>query len=253
MTETPADIIAQADEALQDLETVLASAVVKATEAVNANPSAANLKALEAAKQSLADHRAQRAAEIKPEEKQLKNIREVASYLQAEGWKISERKAYDDKHLIKRQKDGTYLVRDADEYAERFLQRLDGTDADEGLAAVKLQEEINILKEKREQLRRRNEIDAGKWIRRGRVESMLAERAAFLCADLDTFIHNFMPQLVEMCGGNTEAVPEMIAFGIEEKEKWLDRYAQPVPFMAPVPGETEEDAEEDELDLLKDE
>lgn len=251
MTETPADIIALADEALQDLETVLAAAVVKATEAVNANPTTANLKALEAAKQALAECRARKAAEKKPETQRFKNIREVAAYLQAEGWKISERKTYDDKRLIKCQKDGSYIARDVDEYAYRYLQRQDGTDSEHGLGTAKLQEEIAILKQKHEQIRRRNEIEAGKWIRRSRVESMLAERAVFLCSDLDTFIHNFMPRLVEMCGGNSDAVSEMIAFATEEKEKWLDRYAQPVPFMASVVAEEDEesDSEVDELDI----
>jgi hypothetical protein len=249
MTDAQADIIAQADEAMQDMEAVLSTAVVKATQAVHQNPTSANIKTMEAAEQALSDCRARKAAEKKPEAQRFKNIREVATYLQAAGWKISERKAYDDKRLIKCQRDGSYIARDVDEYADRYLQRLDGTDSEDGLGTAKLQEEIAILKQKHEQIRRRNEIEAGKWIRRSRVESMLAERAAFLCSDLDTFIHNFMPRLVEMCGGNSDAVSEMIAFASEEKEKWLDRYAQPVPFMAPVVAEEDEESESDELDI----
>lgn len=263
MTDTPADIIAQADEALQDLETVLASAVVKATEAVNANPSAANLKALEAAKQSLADYRASKAAEKKPEEKQLKNIREVAAYLQAEGWKISERKAYDDKRLIKCQKDGTYIARDADEYAQRYLQRLDGSDPDEGLTAVKLRKEIELHDERIERERRRNKVEAGKLILRSRVEQQLAARASFLLSDLETFAHSRMTDIVEAVldgqGVPPEAetyaaelkgriVPELIAAFNSQLRQWIDRYSQPVHFQAPLVNDLEDldqDLEED--------
>jgi hypothetical protein len=263
MTDTPADIIAQADEALQDLETVLASAVVKATEAVNANPSASNLKALQSAKQSLADHRALKAAEKKPEEKQLKNIREVAAYLQAAGWKISERKAYDDKRLIKYQKDGTYLAKDADEYAQRYLQRLNGNDAAEGLAAVKLRKEIELHDERIERERRRNKVEAGKLILRSRVEQQFAARASFLLSDLETFAHTKMTDIVEAVldgqGIPPEAetyadelkariIPELIAAYNTELRRWIDRYSQPIHFQAPMVSELEdldEDLDED--------
>lgn len=248
MTKSTSTIITNADALLLQEEEILAAAVSSCLEDVRKKATKANLQALESAKKALEDFRARKSAS--PEAARLKNIREVHAYLVAEGWKISERKAYDDKQMIRRQTDGSYLIGDADDYAARYLKKLDGSDESEnGLATEKLRKEIEILDEKQKHLRRRNEVDAGKWLLRSRVEQMLAERASFLSADMETFIHNFAPKLVEMVGGNPEKLPEMVAFSLGEKEKWLDRYSQPIPFMAPMTGDGDDDIDDDVFDL----
>lgn len=248
MTKKTSDIITSADALLLQEEEILATAVASCMKAVQDKPTKANLQAMDAAKKALEDFRSRKTAA--PEAQRFKNIREVHAYLLESGWKISERKAYDDKRLIKCQPDGSYLASDVDEYADRYLKKLDGSsEGENGLASEKLRKEIQILDEKQKQLSRRNEIDAGKWLPRSRVEQMLAERAAFLCSDLETFIHNFAPRMVEMVGGDPEKLPEFTAFALAEKEKWLDRYSQPIPFMSPITGDDRDDDLFDEIEV----
>lgn len=257
MTKKATDITLQQEE-----EQVLTAAVRKAVAKVKKEASVANLKALEATKKALAEFHAAKAARNNPEERILKNLTEVAAYLSEErGFKVSERKVYDDKRLIKKQSDGTYIVRDAEEYAAQFLQKKDGSSDDNGQAAIKAQKENELLEEKIKRERRRNQIETSKLILRSKVDQQLAARAAFLISDLEAFATGKLPEIADAVLDSTETPaelapiiielrnkigPELSAAFLTEMRKWLDRYAQPIQFQAPMINDydLEDDTEE---------
>jgi len=248
-----------------DTEQILTDARAKALRAVKKSATAANLKNLEAAEKAVRDFQAAKSAEAHPGERRLKNIPDVHAYLTEEKkYKVSERKLYEDKRLIIKQPDGSYLAKDAEDYANRFLPKLDGSDDTEGgLAKIKQQKENELLDEKIQRERRRNKVETGKLILRSRVDQQLAARAAFICSDLDLFGHSQLPEVVEQVLDakaappevadyiielKTRLVPEMIAAFLKEKKKWMDRYSQPLQFQAPLASileEMEEDLEEE--------
>ena len=237
-----------------DTEQILTDARAKALRAVKKSATAANLKNLEAAEKAVRDFQAAKSAEAHPGERRLKNIPDVHAYLTEEKkYKVSERKLYEDKRLIIKQPDGSYLAKDAEDYANRFLPKLDGSDDTEGgLAKIKQQKENELLDEKIQRERRRNKVETGKLILRSRVDQQLA-----------LFGHSQLPEVVEQVLDakaappevadyiielKTRLVPEMIAAFLKEKKKWMDRYSQPLQFQAPLASileEMEEDLEEE--------
>lgn len=256
MTKTAPDI-----SLLREEEQILTAALRKAMAVVKKTATVKSLRGLEATKKALADFQAAQAARLKPEERPLKNLTEVAAYLAEErGFKVSERKVYDDKRLIKKQTDGSYLVRDAEEYAAQYLQKKDGSDTDNGLQRDKQEKENLLLDEKIKREQRRNQIETGKLILRSKVNQQLAARAAFLISDLEAFAHSKLPEIAEHALDTTSVPaelapyiielrtkigPELSAIFLSEMSKWLDRYSQPLQFQAPiVSDELEEDLEE---------
>jgi len=252
---------AAATDLQQEKEQILTAAVRKAMNAVKKSATVQNLKNLEASEKALADFTAVQNA--RPGDRRLKNLRDVAAYLSDErGFKISERKVYDDKRLIARQADCSYLVRDVEEYAARFLQKKDGSDDNDGQAALKAQKENELLDEKIKRERRRNLVETGKLIQRSKVDQQLSARAAFLISDLEAFAHGKLPDIGEQVLDATTAPaeaaayiaelkgrlgPELIAVFLREMRSWLDRYSQPLQFQAPMVADIEDmDDEPDE-------
>lgn len=249
---------------LQEKEAILTEAVRKAMAAVKKSATVQNLKNLEAAEKALADFTAVKTAT--PADRRLKNLREVHAYLSEEkGYKVSERKIYDDKRIITKQADGSILARDAADYAGRFLTKKDGTEDSEGeLSRRKLEKEIELQEEKISRERRRNQVESGRLILRSKVDQQLAARAAFLVSDLEAFAHGKLPEIAEQVldAANTPAEvapilaelrarigPEMITTFLGEIRKWMDRYAQPLQFQAPLLSELGlEDDEPEETD-----
>ena len=248
---------------LQETETALIGAVRKNLAAVRKKASVENLKNLEAAEKKLKDFQANRAAQERPGDRRFKNLREVYAYLAEEkGYKVSERKIYDDKRLITKQSDGSYLARDAEEYANQFLQKKDGSSDDNGLQQAKQEKENQLLDEKISRERRRNLIETGKLIQRSKVDQQLAARAAFLKSDLEAFAHGKLPDIAEQLLDTTAAPAEaadyiadlkkrigaeIIAAFLHERDAWLDRYAQPLQFQSPITADLDlEDIEEED-------
>jgi hypothetical protein len=249
----------------QEEEQILIAAVRKAMATVKKSATVQNLKNLDATKKALADFQANKAARTNPEDRSFKNIPAVHVYLTEErGYKVSERKVYDDKRLIIKQSDGCYLLRDVEEYASRFLPKRDGSDDNEGeLTKRKLQKEIELQDEKIDRERRRNKVETGKLILRSKVDQQLAARAAFLISDLESFAHGKLPEIAERAIDSTNATDEVIAYLAElrakigpelsavflsEMRKWLDRYAQPLQFQAPIASELDLDDDYEETE-----
>jgi hypothetical protein len=239
----------------QEKEKALTAVVRKAIAAVKKNATVENLRLLKAAEEDLAACRASLSAT--PAERSFKNLREVAAYLTDErGYKVSERKVYDDKRQFRRQADGTYLASDVDDYASRFLPKKDGSDDnDNGLAAIKAQKENELLEEKIRRERRRNQVETGRLIQRSKVDHQLAARASFLLSDIEAFAHGKLPDIAEQVLDATTAPPEAAGYLAELKNRigpelidtftrelrtWIDRYSQPLQFQAPMAADLDD-------------
>lgn len=230
-------------------EQALEAAHRKALDALKKKATVENIRAAESAEKALADYRARKAAEADPEERRFKTLLGedgVLAYLKESGWKIEKSKLHSDQHKIEKEKDGTYAKKKVDEYARLSLQRLDGTDSDtDGLAQKAARLEIEILEEKKIKARHENEVEAGRWVPKDDVESMLAGRAAVLKAGVGPeFIHARAEKLIELVNGDQARAPELIEYWLREAEALFDRYSRPLEFTAPAGGHKERVDEE---------
>jgi len=224
-----------------DYGKTLEKAFADAQAAMKKKASAKNIKAVAAAKKALDEHRAEQAATADPEARRFRTLLEVLYYLQGEGWKVSKSKLYEDQRKIEKEEDGTWTKQAVDEYARLRLTRLDGT-TDEGRGAAERKEEIEaqIAQAKLEKLRRENEIEQGRWVRRSEVESMLAARASALMAGVGPeYIHREAAGIIELVGGDADRAPDLIDHWLKRVEELFDRYSRLMEFT--VPGEEELD------------
>lgn len=131
-------------QSLESERNILVVAKVKAQNSVNADPSAANLTALERATKMLLDYDARIAG---PAEPSFANRIEALAWLQRQGYKVAKSKLYADckKGLLKLQDDGSVFELDLKKYARKAaLNKLSDTpDADSGdLQTKKMQAEL---------------------------------------------------------------------------------------------------------------
>jgi len=225
----------------------LVAALDKARAALKRKATSDNVKAAETARKALDAYRAEKAAQKDPEARRFRTLApEVIEYLKAEGWKVEKTKLYDDadRGALKKE-NGAYSKASVDKYANKWLEKLDGTDKpDDGLMTRKARLEIEILEEKKKEIVRENEIDAGKWVLRSEIEAMFAGRAGLLKNGLGPeFIHSHAPAIVTLVGGDQAKAPDLIEYWLKAIEEHFDRYSQPVEFAAPANPAKEEEEE----------
>lgn len=219
-------------------EKALAAAHEKALKNLGKKATLEHIKAAEKAEKALRDYRARKAAEADPGERRFANPTEVHEYLESEGWKVSQRKVYDDKNKIEKEPDGTYTKKAVDEYARLLLTRTDGSDEAIGdLAARKATLEVELLEEKKAEAVRENKLKEGFYVLKSDLESMLAGRAAVLKASVGTeFIHARAEKVIEIVAGDHGRAPELIDYWLREVEDFFDRYSRPMEFATPAMG-----------------
>ena len=220
----------------------MVAAVARTMQAYNRTSTVANLKDWQAAKKAFEEFQISMAADT--DNPVYRGLSEVLVYLQSFGWKISKSKLYEDQRLIKKQSDGSMFKRDVDLYAERSLRRLDGSDADSDMSE-KLEWEIEILKQKAAQLRRKNEIEEGMYVLTSEIEQQLSARAAFLKDSLTGFFQSMAARIVEKAEGNPDRTPDVIEFCLLELADIFNYYSKPltvVEAMQKIDEETHADA-----------
>lgn len=215
---------------LEQEEKLLTSAVARTMQAYNQSPVVANLKDYEAAKKAIEDFRRRKATAENPEAQTFKNLLEVLDYLQAEGWKISKSTLYEKSYAIKKQPDGAYLKKNIDDFAAKFLRKLDGSDTEEIDIAEKIKAEIRKLTAEAEKREIEVQRLKGEVVDRYEVEQQFADRAAFLIDSLKNFSHSQMPRLIELVRGDTAYAAEAIDFFNAEVETLFDHYSKPLTF-----------------------
>src|SRR3989304_510826 len=139
----------------------LVAALDKARAALKRKATSDNVKAAETARKALDAYRAEKAAAADPEARRFRTLApEVIEYLKAEGWKVEKSKLYDDadRGALKKEKDGAYSKASVDKYANKWLEKLDGTDKpDDGLMTRKARLQIEKLEGKKKEAGREHE------------------------------------------------------------------------------------------------
>ena len=233
------------DQVLAQEENVLSSAVARTMKAYNGNSTVANLKDYQAAKTALEEFRKKKHAEQNPEEAVF-TVPEALNYLNSQGFKIQNSKLYEDKSIINFKTVNniiTFLKKDLDKYAKKFLNLL--AESDSNNAEEKMKWDAKIAEQKFKDMEFEAKIKDGMYVLKSEVEQMLAARAAFLKENLGSgFIHSRAPKITEIIQGNTDRIPELIEFWLKQIEEVFDYYSKPLRFEVPAISITEEDTDD---------
>lgn len=230
---------------LQQEEKLLLSGIARTMKTYNQSGKVTDLRDYEAAKKALEEFRRKKAVEHDPDKQAFRNILEVLDYLQMAGWKIQKSALYSKQYAIKKQPDGSMLKKDVDDFAGRFLRKLDGSDTEEGDFSKKIEAEIRKLTAEAEKKEIEVQRLRGEVVDRSEVEQQLAARAAFLKNSLEGFFHSMAPRLIEKAEGNPDRTPEVVDFCLAELDELLDHYSKPHTFSVPAynGNEGKEDAD----------
>lgn len=216
-------------------EVTLEKVYGKAKAALEKKPTGANVDAVAKTRKALDDYKTALAAKADPEARRFANPTEIHEYLEAEGWKVSQRKVYEDQGKIPKEKNGTYSKKEVDTYARLSLTRLDGSDLFEPGMADKINIEINIAKEKLKKITLENQIEAGKWVLKSEVEQKHTAKLALFLNAIDNFIYSGkIEEAVEMVKGDKDKAPDMKAFIKKEFRGLLGEYARRPEFTVSV-------------------
>lgn len=213
---------------------ILRGAVAANLAKVQAAATAENLRNWQASVRALEDAEAEQRGGDR-----VKGISGLITYLDGQGWKISNSTAYnhrDTNKLPRADADGYYSAADLDRYAREHLRRKDGSDGDEDAAEAQgAKQKASTEKEvqQAENWRIRNGILRGQYVEKSFMEKEFAHRSAFLRTDLNTFWEVHALTIIEMVGGDPAKVPALVEMGQDWVRDWTDRYARPVKFPEP--------------------
>lgn len=195
------------DDRIQELEEkskrserdILVIAKAKAQQAVNSDPSSANLAALEKATRMLAEYDAR----MNPSEPSFDNRIEAVNYLKRQGYKIGKSKLYGDckKGLLRLQDDGSVLDSDLKKYVRKAdLQQLSTMpDADPQDTLIrKAEEELEKLRIQNKILRIQLDEKLGKYVSRADFDLEFASKIAILKSGLEHMVYSYAFEWVEI-------------------------------------------------------
>jgi len=217
----------QQDQKLQQLQ----AAYDDAYQVARHKPTVVNRRALKTAEKKLSEYQQQLAQNSG--EPIYRNIREMVSALDADGWKLSESTAYEhrDQGKLKLDPDGTISASTAATYARNYLRKKDGTPGTvAGISPQeqKTQEEILRIRADRLQRELKYREATGELIPRNQVEIELAERAQNLKNYFDAVARSSAGRIIKLCKGDPQKAPELISFLLGQNRKAFDNYARPI-------------------------
>lgn len=199
---------------------------------------AANLNNWKAAEKALGEFVAAITA-TPVNEKTFRGIPAVVQYLHDQGWKISERTAYNhrDKNLLMPRKDGKYYQSDVDRYAGGGnIQRLDGsktTGDTESLSEDKQRAETRKANAQAELYEIKTNIARGLYVPRDTFERELAQRAMIFKTDAESFCRTQAGVIIGMVGGDKDLAPDLTEYLLGAVAGWLNRYSADREFTVP--------------------
>ncbi len=231
-------------------EQALVEAHKKALVAVKKKATVENIRAAEAAERALNDYRARKNAEANPEERRFANTFEVLGFLTSEGWKVGKSKLYEDcgRGRLLPGRDGTYSLKNVEDYAKDNLGRIDGSDIDGGLANEKTRVEIDLLKARKQKEERLADTISRKLVLRTEVEQRFTNRLALFKTGLENLVYGATTErAVEIVGGNMGKLQEMQDFLMKGIRDILAGYSKSLQFSVPRKAilEAMEEKEED--------
>lgn len=178
---------------------ILVVAKAKAQQAVNTDPSTANLAALEKATKMFAEYDAR----LNPSEPSFDNRIEALKYLRRQGYKISTGKFYGDckKKMCRLQDNGAVFESDLKKYIRKAeLHKLsEGPEVDPNDTIVKKsQEELEKLRMQNRLLRLQLDEKLGKYISRPDFEMEFASKVIILKQGLEHMVYSYAFEWVEL-------------------------------------------------------
>lgn len=185
-------------------------------------------------------------------EQTFANALAVHNHLKAGGWKIGRSLFY--KHCnerLLRPRNGVFYLSDVLKYTRRAqLKNNNGAAVSETdrVYDEKNQAELDIAKEKLEQLRHKNQVAKGLYVPRDYFERELAQRAMIFKTDIESFCRAQAGVIVGLSGGDKDRVPDVIEYMLAASAAWLNRYAADREFVVPTVAQEDllADPEEDE-------
>ena len=150
-------------------------------------------------------------------EKTFSGIPAIVEYLHTQGWKVSQRTAYNhrDKQLLLPRKDGKFYQSDVDRYAASgVLSRIDGTKQeapDVDLDRKKKAEADSAVYDARIKKIKAEAIE-GKYVDRDKLKDELSAQALAFRNSIQTYIHGQAEEIVSFVNGNTSKIPDLIEF-----------------------------------------
>jgi len=163
-------------------------------------------------------------------EREFKNLRAVARYLQEEGWQVAERTVYNHgrRGLIRPDKQtGMYDARHVNRYAATHLpMRETRTKLDaEDLARKKTMAEVAKLTEQAKLAQIKRFAEEGKYIPRDDLEMELAARAAVVENSIKYMVQSRAGEWIELVEGNTKRRGDLISVLNEDFDKMMNEFA----------------------------
>jgi hypothetical protein len=230
---------------------VLYNAVIKGVNEYNKNSAQAKLKNWKSAEKELDLYIDKLWSKYIDHERTFPNLLAVIDYLKNNNWNIGKSRVYEHKKegKIKAQENGTFRLSDVEKYAATFLKRTDGSTGSEAdrLQVEKVQVDLDISKEKREQLQLKNKVMKGLFVPKDAFERELAQRAIVFKSDVEAFCRSKAAEIVNLVGGEKDRIPDLVEYMLGEAAAWLNRYAADREFIVPAaaPADIFEDPDKD--------
>lgn len=171
-------------------------------------------------------------------DKNFPNIFAVLKYLKDSGYKIGKSTLYNQKGMINREKDGTYSISAVEKYISLVgLERLDGNGkySLDKIQEEKARVELEIAKEKRDNLQHKNKVAFGMYVPREAFERELVKRFIVFKSDLNNFALSAAERIIATTCGEPAKAPALIEYMQDAFADFLDRYAADREFKVPDP------------------
>lgn len=208
---------------------VLYNAVNRNRAAYNQESNVANLRNMEAAKEAFDKFVAEIGGGVTGDT--FDNLLTVLKWLQDNGWKAARQSLYrhHSQGKIIPNEDGKYTLRAVKKYAETFLKQTSTgkrvqQNADD-LQREKLEQELKNLKLKNERETFNFEKDKGLYVPKEQLEIELATRAGIFLAGLKHWIQSKAADWIDLVGGDTRKVGEIIHQMTSDLDDHINQYA----------------------------
>lgn len=196
------------------------------------SPTSENIKALAAVNKSINDYQRSQAV---ADDVTFKNVKEVLEYLQENynGVKQSTVYYHKKKGLLNADENGFYFLEDVQQYGDSQFAKKFANDAEADNIEQKDKAATEKLAAQAEHWVIKTKILRGEYIERAAFDRALARRAAVFKSDIENFIRTRSPEVIHICKGNDNYLPDVTDFLLDAAETWLDRYAEPDEFEIP--------------------
>ena len=209
MTETSKKI----DALMAQEENVLSSAVARTMQAYNQNSIVANLKDYQAAKTALEEFRKKKHAAENPEEACF-SVPEAVEYLKGQGFKIEKSKLYEEKNIVGYttiDNAVTFLKKDLDKYAKKYLDKLDGSGYETDPAG-KNEQETRLTKAKADKEELLLKVLGKSYVDIAQVERTRTAQTARLLLTYENLVYGKVEKLIELVSGDMTKKHELQTF-----------------------------------------